>query len=330
MTRIIISRTDSIGDVVLTLPLAGLLKKLYPSSEIFFLGSNYTRAIVETSQHITGFISWDSLKELSEPGAISFLEKLNLDTIIHAFPNRKIAKIAFKAKIPLRIGTSHRWFHWIYCNKLPNFSRKNSNLHEAQLNLKLAEPLGAASDYPLTEIIDLYGLNNITSLPEIWKDQIDTDRINVILHPKSKGSAREWGLERFGELIKILPEEKFKIFVSGTAQEGELLKDWIQQFPSVHNLTGKLSLSEFIAFIASSDALVAASTGPVHIAAALGKRAIGIYPPMRPIHPGRWKPLGKNALFLALDKNCEDCKKTQNCECMRMIQANQVKKLLNI
>ena len=67
----------------------------------------------------------------------------------------------------------------------------------------------------------------------------------------------------------------------------------------VLDVTGKLSLSELITLIASCDALVAASTGPLHIASAAGKRAVGIYSERKPIHPGRWMPVGKNAVYIS-------------------------------
>ena len=75
--------------------------------------------------------------------------------------------------------------------------------------------------------------------------------------------------------------------------------------------------------------LVAASTGPLHIAAALGKKAIGLYAPMRPIHPARWKPIGSNAQYLVINKNCSDCRKTQNCHCIREIKAAQVVEVIS-
>jgi ADP-heptose:LPS heptosyltransferase len=45
--KIVISRTDSIGDVVLTLPLAGILKEKYPKAKIIFLGNTYTKPIIK-------------------------------------------------------------------------------------------------------------------------------------------------------------------------------------------------------------------------------------------------------------------------------------------
>jgi ADP-heptose:LPS heptosyltransferase len=76
------------------------------------------------------------------------------------------------------------------------------------------------------------------------------------------------------------------------------------------------------------DVLVAASTGPLHIAAALGVKAIGLFAPMRPIHPGRWAPVGKDAHFVVIDKTCEDCRKGGSCACIEAIEVQKVIKLI--
>jgi heptosyltransferase III len=55
---------------------------------------------------------------------------------------------------------------------------------------------------------------------------------------------------------------------------------------------------------------------------------LGIYAPMRPIFPTRWAPLGKDADYIVLDKKCNDCKKSKECECIRSIQPNEVKEKL--
>ncbi|MCX6244489.1 MAG: glycosyltransferase family 9 protein [Bacteroidetes bacterium] len=148
---------------------------------------------------------------------------------------------------------------------------------------------------------------------------------NLILHPKSKGSAREWGLDNFSKLITLLPEEKFKIFITGTREEGDRMREFLQQHEArITDMTGKLTLEELIAFINFCDGIVAASTGPLHIAAALGKRAIGIYAPMRPIFPQRWAPLGVHSDYLVLDKVCNDCRHSTECACIRSISPEQV------
>jgi ADP-heptose:LPS heptosyltransferase len=326
--RILISRTDNLGDVILTLPMAGILKKEIPGCHIIFLGKKYTKPIIDACEFVDEFLDWDECKQMLD-ARCSMLdnEKFRADIILHVFPVKEIQRLAKNAKVPVRIGTSHRWYSWLYCNKLVHYSRKKSSLHEAQLNLKLLEPLGITKEYSLSEIPNYYGLTKLTSSPP---HHLTNSPLHLILHPKSKGSAREWGLDNFSRLISLLPEDKFRISVTGTKEEGELMKDFLDQHKDrITDMTGKLSLAGLLEFINSCDGLVAASTGPLHIAAALGKRAIGIYAPMRPIFPQRWAPIGKNAAYLVLDKSCEKCRKSGDCECIRAITPQQVIDKLN-
>jgi ADP-heptose:LPS heptosyltransferase len=323
--KIIISRTDAIGDVVLTLPVAGVLKALYPNAHVCFLGRAYTRDVVLASEHVDEFLDWDQWKDLPEQEATVALKALKADTIIHVFPNKQIARLAKRAGIARRIGTTNRIYHWWTCNTLVKLSRKNSPYHESQLNLKLLVPLGSKDLYPLDEIAGYYGLTRLEPLPTRLAALLAPDRFNLILHPKSRGHGAEWGLENFRRLITILPQDRYKIFLSGTAEEGKLLTSLIQEFPQLTDLTGKMSLKEFIAFIAAADGLVASGTGPLHLAAALDRHALGLFPPRRPIHPGRWAPVGRHAKFFVKDTNCEACKKTGDCSCIREIPAEELK-----
>lgn len=329
MKRYILSRTDSIGDVILTLPMAGVLKHMFPGCYIIFLGRNYTRDIVSLSSHVDEFISWDDISRLENSiEQIDVLKKTGADTIIHVFPKKDIAVLAKKAKIKTRIGTSGRLYHYYTCNKWVMFSRKRSDQHEAQLNLKLLKPLGWNKELNLREIEEYYGFNKKPVLTKELKLLIDPEKTNLILHPKSKGSAREWGLENFQRLINLLDKTKYKIFVTGTEEEGLLFRKHISTNDNCFDVSGKMSLNQLIAFIDHSDALVAASTGPLHIAAAVGKVAIGIYPPIKPMHPGRWAPVGPKATYLVLDKYCNDCRKEGLCHCMAEIKPQQIKQIL--
>jgi ADP-heptose:LPS heptosyltransferase len=308
--------------------MAGVIKRRVPESKVIFLGRNYTRDVIHLSEHVDEFISYDDILKLNSKEQLEAFKKLNATHIIHVFPVKEIAVLAKKAGIANRIGTTNRLWHWFTCNVMVKLSRKNSDLHEAQLNTKLLESFGIHETFNLDELAKLYGFTKIPALDKIHEALIDYSKTRIILHPKSKGSAREWGLENFSTLIKALDKNKYQVFVSGTAQEGELIKNLLAQHVDVINLTGKLSLEQFIAFIHHCDAMIAASTGPLHIAAALGKKAIGLFAPMRPIHPGRWKPIGKHAEYLVLDKNCSDCRKTMDCHCIREIKITEVIKLI--
>lgn len=314
--RILISRSDAIGDVVLTLPLAGILKRQFSGAYIGFLGKNYTRSVIECCSAVDEFVDvdrflGDSPRDIAEEG--------QWDAIIHVFPRLDIARKAWQASIPWRIGTSSRPYNWLFCNKLVKLSRRNSKLHEAQLNTKLLSPFGITAAYTLEKLGQLLSLDKIPPLPEHFRALLNPEKKHVILHPKSKGSAREWGLDNFEALIRHLPSEEFQLFISGTKEEAVLLQPLFEKVGNrVSDISGQMNLREFIAFINACDALVAASTGPLHLAAALGKKAIGIYPSIRPMHPGRWAPLGAMAVALSLKVNCDLCRKdASTCSCIQ-------------
>ncbi len=327
---ILLSRTDSIGDVVLTLPMAGVLKTLFPESTILFLGRTYTKAVVVCSENIDGFVNWDEIEQLTnEQQKVNRFKALDADVIFHVFPNPDIASLAKKAGIKTRIGTAGRIFHLNTCNKPVLFSRKRSELHEAQLNLKLLKPSGFTNIPKREELAKYFGFTKIAKLDVRFKKMINPHKKNLILHPKSKGSAREWGMENFNELIALLPEEEYQVFISGTEEEGKLFRDKLYlKKENVTDISGTMTLDQFISFIAHCNGLVAASTGPLHIAAATGIVALGIYPPIKPMHPGRWAPIGKNAGYLVKETGCDDCRKGTSCHCMLEITPHQVKQKL--
>ncbi len=327
---VIISRTDAIGDVILTLPLCGIIKKFYPEARLLFMGRGYTEPVINCCEYIDGFINADELLAKDKKEALIQLASYGADAIVHVFPNRQITLLAKQVGIKYRIGTTNRLFHWGTVNKLIRLSRKNSALHEVQLNFKLLEPLGIFDVPELNEFSAFMGFGKIPLFPEQATKLIASDRINVILHPKSNAHAREWSLDNYQKLIGLLPPEKYRILISGTEQEGRLLSDWMKTLPvSVTDVTGKFSLSEFIAFIAKSDFLVAPSTGPLHIAAVLGTGAIGLFPNIRPMHPGRWQPIGNRAFAISTNIKCSDCRNNPLlCHCINEITPHQVAELI--
>lgn len=308
--------------------MAGFLRQHWPGATILFLGRNYTKDIIALSEHVDEFVNYDELQALSKEEQVAVMQQVKADLIIHVFPKKEIAVLAKKAGIPLRVGTRNRLYHWFTCNKLVALSRKNSSLHEAQLNIKLLSFLGFETDLPLQAIPKLYGFSKMPVLEPDFQQWVDPEKFNLILHPRSKGSAKEWGLDNFQKLVQQLPPEKYKIFISGTAEDAKTMQEFLENTPGVSNITGKLNLQQFIAFINQCNGLVAASTGPLHIAAALNKVAIGVFSPKRPIHPGRWMPLGPKAHAIVYDERCPACAEGKECDCITKIKPEQIVDLI--
>ena len=263
LSRILICRTDNIGDVVLTLPLAGFLKGAIPGVQVDMVCRAYAAPVVRCCRHV------DRVLALEELDIDRLFQDREYDTVIFAFPHRAIGRAARRAHVPNRVGSSHRLHHWISCNRLAHFSRARSNLHEAQLNFALLKPLGIDRQPALDEIWPLYGLQ---APGEAGAGHLfDPTRFNLILHPKSNGNGREWPLARYTELAALLSKDPgIAVWVTGSRAEGELLARAAPELlasPNVRNLCGQVDLDGLVALIGMADGLVASGTGPLHVAA---------------------------------------------------------------
>src|SRR5690349_483789 len=222
--RIIVSRTDRIGDVVLTLPLCGILAKEL-DAEVLFLGRGYTAPVLEACSAVAKILNWDSVADADADTQAAFLRDAGADTILHVYPRPLIAKAARRAGIARRVGTTHRIYHWWTCNSLVRLGRRGSDLHEAQLNVRLAGKLLERSDYSLAELAQFGKIEPRVPVPERAARLIKNDRTNLAFQIKTRGSSREWSLDRWSELIKLLDSSRYRIFVIGTTEERALISE---------------------------------------------------------------------------------------------------------
>jgi len=308
------------------LPLCVWLKKQFPQTELVFLGRIYTKDIIACFDVVDTFLNFDDFPSLPTSERIA---RLKADCIIHVFPNREIAALSKKAKIPMRIGTAHRIFHLLTCNYRLNFSRKQSLLHESQLNFELLKPLGFNETPSFDSLFQSMNHFNIptVSLPTEFSG-IDLSN-TIILHPKSQGSAVEWPLEKYIELAQVLVQQKKTVIFTGTENEGKEFSAILPVHPQIIDSSGKLNLKQLILLISSCEALVACSTGPYHIAGISGIKAIGLFSPRKPIHPGRWRALGDKSAALVFDSSCSNCKKGKACSCVENISVQSVLLAIN-
>lgn len=304
--RVLVSRTDRLGDVALTLPLCGLLKARLGAT-VVFLGRRYTRPVLDACEAVDEVLEWEG-GTAREAAAV--VRAARVDTVLHVFPRAPLAWGALRARVPTRIGTARRWYHWPTCTVREPVARRGSALHEAQLDVQLARTLLPAADLALApnELAAFAALAPRVPVPPAAAALLAPDRFTLVVHPRSLGSAREWPLAHWAALVAALPAERFRVLVSGSAAEGVSMRDWLAALPAhAHDLTGRLGLAELIAVLAAADGAVAASTGPLHLAALLGTRALGLFSSRRPMHPGRWGPIGPRAEVLAATAPCPAC-----------------------
>ncbi len=327
--NILIIRTDRIGDVVLSLPMAKIIKKYHPSCRISFFVRNYTKSLIENQPYIDGVLVLD--EENGKPTLRRNIEKLKdgeFDAVILVYPTFLLSLIVFLSGIKKRIGTGYRWYSFLFTDKVYSH-RKYAEKHELEFNVELLERLGIvekismdSADYDLQIRAD-----SRSKVEKILTDNLyKPGRPIIIVHPGSGGSAVDLPKEKFRELVKKLDGSgKYNIIVTGSSDEKELC-GYLTVSEGVMNFSGMFELPELTALIDRSDIFVANSTGPLHIAAALDKFVIGFYPKITACSAERWGPYSKKGFVFKPNLQCSNCSREQckRIDCMSTINTEQV------
>lgn len=327
--NLLIVRTDRIGDVVLSIPMAQAVKKHFPKCRITFLVRNYTKELLEKNSYLDEVIilkeNGNKIPILSNAKEI---KKKNFDSCIIVNPTFSSALMLFLAGIKNRIGTGYRAYSFLFNHKIYEH-RKYAEKHELEFNLSLLKVFGIHEKPSPGKInFDLYveesSINSIKNI--LFKEGISFDKPIIIFHPGSGGSAVDYPMEKFRDLLKLTLEKiNADIIITGSKKEYELCQ-FVKGESRAINFAGKLNLKELISLISLSYIFISNSTGPIHIAAALNKYTIGFYPNTLPCSPKRWGPYSSKAKVFTPNGDCEKCKMEQcsSLECMSTIEVTTV------
>jgi len=321
--KILLARTDRLGDVILSTPVATALKKKWADVHVTFLARRYTAEILRCHPHVDEIIELDSSTALtagSSDRLIAALRQKNFDAAIMLYPRPELAWAIRRSGIPQRLGTGYRWYSFLFnCRVFEH--RKNAVRHEAEYNLRLLEPLGIAGapvEFHFT-------------LSPTERERIDA-KLNalgvgvhpIILHPGSGGSARDWPPENFARLADLLQQQfDAQVILTGAANETDLIDGILQQTTMKPiSLGGRLSITELAVLCQRAAVFVSNSTGPLHLAVVVGAPVVAFYPPIQACRPERWGPYGRSAdVLMSQQAECRRCRETTEnvCDCMRAI-----------
>ncbi|HPN64651.1 MAG TPA: glycosyltransferase family 9 protein [Candidatus Goldiibacteriota bacterium] len=302
MKKVLVCRTDGIGDLLLTTPLMHELA--LAGNEVYVLAGLYAGTLLENNPDVKGIIYYNKEN-------IKFVQKSvkerGFDAAVCAYPRYEIAAMLKKCGIREIYGTSRRWYSPLFFSKRVNISRKKSENHEADYNLMLAPFIGnkKASGYfyfPTEEeksraadIIKKLGLN---------------ERF-VIVHPGSKGSAWNLSPEKYAEIASVTAAETgADVLITGAASEKEIMAKAAAGSAAdkrIKVLDESLAVRDFAALIGMSSLVVSCSTGPMHIAAAQKVKTFSFFPPkeIRHISAVRWGALGNKSVIMELNPDGE-------------------------
>lgn len=306
--RLLVCRTDALGDAILTLPLLQALKKNIPQAKLTFLVSPVTAPLFHDLPCIDQLWVYDPQgQHQGGPGfrqLVRSIQAERFEAVLMVYPDRRLSWAMVRAAVPRRVGTGRRWWSWMYTLRLKH-SRKTVTKHEADYNLDLLRVLGFSATLEHPEL-------------KVRKAQLDevNHRLQalghhpghplIVVHAGGRGSAANWQPEAYAALVaKLMAKVKGTILLTGTGAELALAdriatlagREATGEKPSqVVVMRPPVALEQLPALLASSTMVVCGNTGPMHIAAAVGTPLAAIFPPAGVTGPKRWGPLANEAM----------------------------------
>jgi len=298
-SKVLIARTDALGDLVVTLPLVHALKAQFPDVKVDVLVRAYASPIAHHAIGVDRVVEW-STELAGTRGGVALLRDGGYDVVVHAFPDPSVMRAASAAGIPLRLATGRRWASIRHATHRCWDSRKASGGHEAWHGLRLLLPLGIDADR-------MFRTRQCLTAPRpdnVVLDILDAiGQAPILLHPGSHGSAGNWSADHFARLATRLADAGHAVCITGTEAEKKRFAPHLPDHLGITELSGRLDLTQLMALQSRAALVVASSTGPLHIAAALGTPCLGLYGNQAPAWPDRWAPIGPSvSLCVASDR----------------------------
>lgn len=332
INRILIVRTDRIGDVLLSTPVITAARSAFPNAFIAVMVSPETREIVAQNPYLNEVISYD--KKLRHRGILDTLrfamrlrkKRFDLALILHS--TARVNLISFLAGVPNRVGYARGKMDFLLTSKL-EYKKRLGEKHEAEYSLDVLRFLGIEADMsPLVMPVKKIDDKNMEDL--LRESGLEKGERFVAIHPGASCISKMWPQENFAKTADILID-RFGVKVvlvssPGQAGLGEKVMGLMKNKPVF--LCGRTSLGELAALLKRAILFISNDSGPVHIACAVGVPVISIFGRNeKGLSPARWRPLGARDIVVHKDVGCTECL-AHNCKkdflCLRSVTVEEI------
>lgn len=286
--KILALRTDNLGDLLLTLPALKFLRLNLPQAEIGVVIKAPFQNLLKTyleSLNIKMFTIEDPWDRETWSASLAF------------FCDFRTAVKLWRSAIPLRVGTYSKGWSFFVFNKGLRQKRSLSDKNEAVYSLELAQCLTHLLGAPGTLEVSPVTLPVDTEALQVAEQKLENLEIKkgqkfFVIHPGMAGSALNLSARYYLEIIEKLSSQGTVLISVGPGEQDQVLWTLLSaQRKDLKKLEG-LELSALKEVFRKSRAVIAPSTGPLHLASAVGAPTIGLYSPIRSHHPTRWSPWG--------------------------------------
>ncbi|HTI99174.1 MAG TPA: lipopolysaccharide heptosyltransferase II [Dongiaceae bacterium] len=327
--KILILKPSSLGDVIQALPVLRLLKLAHPASEIHWWIDSRLAGLLTGDPDLAQVVpferhGWNKPARWRQLGRdIRWLRAQKYDLVIDLQCLARSGTFAWLANGQFLVGLDEpREGARGYYDRIVR--RPSFHTHAVDWYLGVLPLLG----------VPVHG--NFTWLPERvavaqgLRDKWQMDRSRwIVLQPGARWLNKRWPVQHFAALVTQLalrlPEHRFAILGGGDDREmGETIAAVAPA--RCLNLAGRLSLHEMVEWLRASELMVTNDTGPMHVAAALGKPVVALFGPTEPHRTG---PYGQVAEALRQPLSCVPCLKATchhvpRMECLETITPARV------
>jgi len=338
--KILVVRTDRIGDVLLSTPVIKALRKKFPQSHIAVMVRPYARDIILGNPYLDEVIIYDkygSQRRLRQ--SIKFalrLRRKRFDLALVLHPTNRAHLVTYLAGIKRRVGFNRK-LGFLLTDKIEH-KKQEGRKHECEYTLDLLrllkiEPQAKGLFMPIREESEIYIKEFLVNQGVQRRDKL------IAVHPGASCPSKVWPAERFAEVAeKLAAEFKVKVVVVAGPDDlaiGKSLAGLLHC--ACIDASGKTTISQLGSLLRRCALFISNDSGPVHIASALGVPVVAIFGRAQPgLSPHRWGPTGKDDVILHKDVGCRDCL-AHNCRkefaCLKAILTEDVlsaaRKLLN-
>jgi ADP-heptose:LPS heptosyltransferase len=293
--KILLVRNDHLGDLVLSLPVCGAVKRGTPDCELHLLAADNLReipAMVPAIDRVMSRTPGESIEALAER-----LNRERYDLLLSFPATRENARLARRLQIPVKIGHASKSYNWFAFNRFVTLRRSHPPVHETDFMLAFVHRAGLSATIDPEFRIDCPSVSAaVRRLESVLPDCPGF----VTIHPGSRGSAENLPFDSWLALTKGMSRASRTaiLFVLGPDERSleQTAREALVGLPNVRVLSG-CSLTELAGILSLADLTVSASTGPMHLAAALGTHTYSFFSSRLSQSPAKWKPIGQNAII---------------------------------
>ena len=322
---ILVIKLRYIGDVVLSTPVLSRLREGFPKARITMLVNAGTEEVVQGHPALDELLVVDRGMTHRHWRLLGDLRRRQFDVVVDLTDGDRSAILSWLSGAPIRVGynSEDRWRGRLYTRIV---QADRFIMHTAQYHLAAVEALGLAGGTPVPHITVTRDARHAAQrlLQEV---QIEPDRAFVCLHPGARWWFKAWPGQRFAALAdRIQTQSGTQALFLGGEQDRQIMEEIARSMTSpCRSLAGQTRLQELAAVLERASLMITNDNGPMHMAAAVGTRVVGLFGPSNPAIWGPWG-MGHRTFYKQIDcRSCfhPDCLRGDE-NCMRLICLDEV------